>query len=199
MKLTELVESIRSKGTAIPYIIALDGTIGSGKSYMGKELEEALSPGALLISMDLFVRIPRREWEERIEEGRICLRDWYDIAKAREVLLALKTDKGIDCRGLYDVETGTMRGCITIEPGTYRYFILEGLFSLDGELDGLVDLGIFVDTPRDVALERAESRDESKRHLDPHGWLEKKEIFYDGYLPYIEKHRKKADIILKPD
>jgi uridine kinase len=53
-----------------------------------------------------------------------------------------------------------------------------------------------VDTPVDVALARAESRDESKRHLDPHGWLEKKEIYYDGYLPYIDKHRKKADLII---
>jgi hypothetical protein len=53
-----------------------------------------------------------------------------------------------------------------------------------------------VDTPVGVALARAESRDESKRNLDPHGWLEKKEIFYDGYLPYIDKHRKKADLII---
>jgi uridine kinase len=70
------------------------------------------------------------------------------------------------------------------------------LFSLDHELGGLVNLRIFLDTPSDVALSRAETRDESKRHLDPHGWLEKREIFYDGYLPYVEAHRKNADIVL---
>jgi hypothetical protein len=53
-----------------------------------------------------------------------------------------------------------------------------------------------VDTPVDVALVRAESRDESRRHLDPHGWIEKKEIYYDGYLPYIDGHRKKAGIVI---
>ncbi|MEW6145164.1 MAG: hypothetical protein AB1598_09125 [Thermodesulfobacteriota bacterium] len=196
MELGELAAEVRSRAKTFPYIIAVDGTIGSGKSYIGGELVKALSLGALLISMDLFVRIPRSEWDRKIEEGNIRLRDWYDIGKARDILLAIKSDRGLDCRDLYDVETGTMRGCISIDPGMYKYFIIEGLFSMDDELDGLVDLGIFVDTPRDVALARAESRDESKRHLDPHGWLEKKEIFYDGYLPYIEGHRKKAGIVI---
>jgi uridine kinase len=196
MNLRKLVEDICSRAKTFPYLIAVDGTIGSGKSYIGKELEKALSPGALLISMDLFVRIPRSEWDRKIEEGNIRLRDWYDIGKARDILLAIKSGRGLDCRDLYDVETGAMRGCISIEPGTYKYFILEGLFSLDNELDGLIDLGVFVDTPLDVALARAESRDESKRHLNPHGWLEKKEIYYDGYLPYIDGHRKKAGIVI---
>jgi uridine kinase len=192
----EIAREIRARTKTFPYIIAIDGTIGSGKSYIGKELEKALSPDALLITMDLFVRVPRAEWDRKIEAGNIRLRDWYDIGKARDILLAIKFDRGLDCRDLYDVETGAMRGCITIDPGSYRYFILEGLFSLDDELGGLVDLGIFVDTPVDVALVRAESRDESRRHLDPHGWIEKKEIYYDGYLPYIDGHRKKAGIVI---
>ena len=192
----EIAREIRARAKTFPYVIAVDGSIGSGKSYIGKELEKALSPDALLITMDLFVRVPRAEWDRKIEEGNIRLRDWYDIGKARDILLAIKSDRGLDCRDLYDVETGAMRGCITTDPGTYKYFILEGLFSLDNELDVLIDLGIFVDTPPDVALSRAESRDESKRHLDPHGWLEKKEIYYDGYLPYIDGHRKKAGIVI---
>jgi len=196
LKFTELVETIRSKRVDLPYVIALDGTIGSGKSYLGEKLREALSPEAFLITMDFFVSIPRKDWDRRIEEEHLRLRDWYDIDKARDILHAIKSDKGLVCGDLYDVETGTMHGCIRIDPGTYKYFILEGLFSLDDELDGLVDLGVFVDTPPDVALARAETRDESKRHLDPHGWIEKKEIYYDGYLPYIDAHRRKADIVL---
>lgn len=196
MDLGELAGEIRARAKRYPYIIAVDGTIGSGKSYVGEKLEEALSPDALLISMDLFVSVPRMEWESKIEEGHIRLRDWYDLGKARDVLLAIKSEKDLDYGGLYDVESGDMCKCLSVEPGRYRYFILEGLFSLDDELDGLVDIGVFVDTPSDVALARAESRDESKRRLDPHGWLEKKEIYYDGYLPYIEMHRKKADLVL---
>ena len=163
---------------------------------MGGKLKEALSPDALLITMDLFVCVPRAEWDGKIEAGNLRLRDWYDIGKAKETLLSIRRNKTFEISGLYDVATGNMCNRITIDPESYRYFILEGLFSLDDGLDGLVDSGIFVDTPPDVALARAESRDESKRHLDPHGWLEKKEIFYDGYLPYIDEHRKKAGLIL---
>jgi uridine kinase len=197
MDLGELAGQIRAHAKSFPYVIAVDGTIGSGKSYTGEKLREALSPDAFLITMDFFVSIPRKDWDRKIEEGHLRLRDWYDIDKARDILHAIKSDKGLVCGDLYDVETGTMRGCITIDPGKYRYFILEGLFSLDDELDGLIDMGIFVNTPPGVALARAETRDESKRHLDPHGWLEKKEIYYDGYLPYVEAHRKKADIVLE--
>lgn len=196
MDFGEIAREARARAKTFPYILAIDGTIGSGKSYLGGVLKEALSPGALLITMDLFVCVPRSEWDSKIEEGNIPLRDFYDIGKARETLLSIRSDKTFEMSGVYDLETGNISGRITVDAGTYRYFILEGLFSLDDELDGLVDLGIFVDTPADVALARAESRDESKRNLDPHGWLEKKEIFYDGYLPYIDKHRKKADLIL---
>ena len=196
MDFGEIAREVRARAKTSPYIIAIDGTIGSGKSYLGEKLKEALSPDALLMTMDLFVCVPRSEWDRKIEEGNIRLRDWYDIGKARETLLSIRSNKAFEISGLYDVETGNICGRIAITPESYRYFILEGLFSLDDELDGLVDLGIFVDTPVGVALARAESRDESKRNLDPHGWLEKKEIFYDGYLPYIDKHRKKADLIL---
>ncbi|MCI0481212.1 MAG: hypothetical protein L0213_06470 [Candidatus Dadabacteria bacterium] len=193
----EIAREIRARARTFPYIIAIDGTIGSGKSYLGGVLKEALSPGALLIAMDLFVCVPRSEWDRKIEAGNIRLRDWYDIGKAKETLLSIRSNKTFEVSGLYDVETGNMCNRISIDPGNYRYFILEGLFSLDDELDGLVDLGIFVDTPADAALARAESRDESRRHLDPHGWIEKKEIYYDGYLPYIDKHRKKADLVIE--
>lgn len=196
MDLRELAGRIRSRAETFPFIVAVDGTIGSGKSYLGEKLKEALTPDAFLITMDFFVSIPRKDWDRKVEEGNLRLRDWYSIDKALEILLAIKSDKSLVYGDLYDVETGTMRGCITIDPGRYKYFILEGLFSLDDELDGLIDLGIFVDTPPGVALARAETRDESKRHLDPHGWIEKKEIYFDGYLPYIDAHRKKADVVL---
>ncbi len=196
MDFGEIAREVRARANTSPYIIAIDGTIGSGKSYLGEKLKEALSPDALLMTMDLFVCVPRSEWDRKIEAGNIRLRDWYDIGKAKETLLSVRSYKAFEISGLYDVETGNICSRIAITPGSYRYFILEGLFSLDDELDGLVDLGIFVDTPGDVALARAESRDESKRNLDPHGWLEKKEIYYDGYVPYIDKHRKKAGLII---
>lgn len=197
MDFGEIVREIRSRAKTFPYVIAIDGTIGSGKSYLGEKLKEALSPEALLITMDLFVCVPRSEWDSKIEEGGIRLRDWYDMGKAEEMLQSIRSKKTFEISGIYDLETGNISGRMRVDTGSYRYFILEGLFSLDDELDGLVDLGIFVDSPADVALARAESRDESKRHLDPRGWIEKKEIFYDCYLPHVDGHRKRADLIFR--
>lgn len=199
MKLGELVTEIRRRAGSFPYVIALEGTIGSGKSYEGEKLHEALSPDALLISMDLFVCVPRSLWERKIEEGDIHLRDWYDIGKVKDMLLSVRNKGVFDVSGLYDVETGNICNRITIDAGRCRYFILEGLFSLDDELDGLIGMRVFIDTPPEVALARAEARDESGRHLDHRGWLEKRKIYFDGYLPYFDGHRKKADIILDPD
>lgn len=198
MNFGEITREIRARAKTFPYIIAIDGTIGSGKSYAGEKLKEALSPDAFLMTMDLFVCVPRSEWDSKIDEGSIRLRDWYDLGKAKETLQSVRSGKAFEMSGVYDLETGNISGRITVDAGSCRYFILEGLFSLDDELDGLVDLGIFVDTPADVALTRAESRDESKRHLDHSGWTEKKDIFYDCYLPHIEGHRKRADLILRP-
>lgn len=199
MELGELVTEIRRRAGSFPYVIALEGTIGSGKSYEGEKLHEALSPDALLMPMDLFVCVPRSLWERKIEEGGIRLRDWYDIDKVRDTLLLVRGKKAFDVSGLYDVETGNICNRITIDAGMCRYFILEGLFSLDDELDGLIDLRVFINTPPEVALARAESRDESRRHLDHRGWIEKRKIYFDGYLPYFDGHRKKADILLDPD
>ncbi|MGH7891596.1 MAG: hypothetical protein ACREN0_04930, partial [Thermodesulfobacteriota bacterium] len=79
MDFGDIVGKIRARAKTFPYIIAIDGTIGSGKSYLGGKLTESLSPDALLMTMDLFVCIPRSEWDSKIEEGNIRLRDWYDI------------------------------------------------------------------------------------------------------------------------
>lgn len=199
MKLGELVTEIRGRARSFPYVIALEGTIGSGKSYEGELLHEALSPDALLISMDLFVCVPRSLWERKIGEEDISLRDWYDIDKVRDTLRSVREKKIFGVSGLYNIESGDINNRIMLDAERCRYLILEGLFSFDEELDGLIDMRVFIDTPPEVALARAEARDESRRHLDHRRWLEKRKIYFDGYLPYIEEHRNIADIILDPD
>ena len=121
MDLGEIVREVRARSKTFPYIMAVDGTIGSGKSYMGGKLKEALSPDALLITMDLFVCVPRAEWDGKIEAGNLRLRDWYDIGKAKETLLSIRRNKTFEISGLYDVATGNMCNRITIDPESYRY------------------------------------------------------------------------------
>ena len=199
MRFTELVEEIRNKATSYPYVIALDGTIGSGKSYDAEKLHEALGDNSLLMSMDLFVLVKRSEWDERLEKGHIHLRQWYDIDKVMETLGKIKDKKKFNVSGLYNLANGEMDQDMEIDASNCKYFILEGLFSCDYKLADLIDLIVFINVPTEVALGRAESRDHAARNLSHRGWVEKKKIFFDGYLPYLEEHKEKADFMLDPD
>lgn len=199
MKFSELVEEIRDKAAAYPYVLALDGTIGSGKSYEADKLHEALGDDSLLMSMDLFVRVKRSDWDERLEKGHIHLRQWYDIEKVRETLGLIKEKKKFKVTGLYNLTNGEMDREMEIDASGCKYFILEGLFSSDYQLSELIDLIIFINVPTEVALDRAESRDHAARNLSHRGWVEKKKIFFEGYLPYLEEHKEKADFMLDPD
>jgi len=199
MKLSELVEEIRDEAATYPYVLALDGTIGSGKSYEAEKLHQALGDDSLLMSMDLFVRIRRSDWDERLEKGHIHLRQWYDIEKVKDTLGLIKGKKKFTVSGLYNLANGEMDQELEIDASGCKYFILEGLFSCDYKLSELIDLVIFINVPAEVALNRAESRDHAARNLSHRGWVEKKKIFFDGYLPYLEEHKEKADFMLDPD
>jgi len=196
--LKEIANRIVERAGDFPAIIAVDGSIGSGKSYFGERLREALSPNSLLLAMDLFVCICRHEWEDRARAREVDLRRWYDIDKVKDALRSVKSGKAVELTGLYRNENGLLEGSLTLDPSGCRYFILEGLFSFDDALDGYVDFRVFVDVPPDVALGRAEPRDESVRHMSREDWLLKKKAYFDGYLPYIDEHRQKADFLLVP-
>jgi len=197
MKLPELVQDILKQDKNIPYIIAFEGMIGSGKSYEAEKLKQELNSKVLLISTDLFVRVPRSEWTERLADDDINLSEWYDLHKIKEAL-ELSRKRGIfTIKGLYNLSNGHFDDELEIDARDLEYIILEGLFSCCSELDQFIDFKVFLDVPREVALERAERRDETVRHLDHSGWLQKKHIFYDHYLPYMKTHKDGADAVLE--
>jgi uridine kinase len=199
MKLSELVTTILEKEKKHPYVIAFEGMIGSGKSYEANKLMEELGSKALQISTDLFVTVPRSEWKDRIQVHDIDLCTWYDLQKIKQALESVKRKERFTVEGLYNLSNGQFDDELEVNAGECDYLILEGLLSCHEEFDGLIDLRVFLDVPREVALERAHQRDETVRHLDHEGWLEKKDIFYDHYLPYMESHKNRAHIILDPD
>ncbi len=199
MKIYELVETILSKEKKHPYILAMEGMIGSGKSYEAEKLTELLERKSLLLSTDLFVTVPRSEWARRLGEDGLDLKDWYDLPKIKDTLESIKNEESFKVRGLYNLSNGKFDDELEIEAGGCEYMILEGLFSCNEYLDDKVDLKIFIDVSPETALQRAHERDESVRHLDHNGWLQKKDIFYNHYLPYLEAHKERADIVLEVD
>ncbi len=199
MKLTELVETIINKEKKHPYAIAFEGMIGSGKSYEANLLKEQLGGKAQQISTDLFVSVPRSEWPKRLELHDVDLHTWYDLQKIKQALESIKRKQNFAVRGLYNLSNGQFDDELRVDATDCDYLILEGLLSCHEDLDEFVDLRVFLDVPKEIALERAHERDETVRHLDHDGWLQKKDIFYNHYLPYLESHKNRADIILTPD
>jgi len=199
MKIDELVETILSKEKKHPYILAFEGMIGSGKSYEAKKLTKLLDCESLLLSTDLFVTVPRIEWAHRLDEEGLDLKEWYDLDKIKSTLESIKNQDPFTITGLYNLSNGRFDDELEVQARGCDYMILEGLFSCNEELDGLIDLRVFLDIPWEIALQRAHMRDETVRHLDHEGWLQKKDIFYDHYLPYLESHKNRAHILLDPD
>lgn len=199
MKLPELVQTILEKEKKHPYIIAFEGMIGSGKSYEAGKLKDQLEGKIILITTDLFISVPRSEWTERIENDDIDLTTWYDLQKIKQTLESVKRKERFTVEGLYNLSNGQFDDELGVDASDCDYLILEGLLSCHEEFDGLIDLRVFLNVPREVALSRAHERDETVRHLDHQGWLQKKDIFYDHYVPYLESHKNRAHIILEPD
>lgn len=199
MRFAELVETIRQKEKKHPYVISLEGLIGSGKSYEAEKLIEELDGKSLLISTDLFLIVPRAEWTNRIEEENIDLKEWYHLPKIKQTLESIKMQEQFTVTGLYNLSNGEFDDEVEVDARDCNYVILEGLFSCNKLFDDLVDLSVFLDVTPETALTRAHERDETVRHLDHNSWLQKRDIFYNHYLPYLEEHRKNADLILDPD
>lgn len=199
MKLNELVETILNSEKKHPYVIAFEGMIGSGKSYEANLLKQQLGGKAQDIATDLFVSVPRSEWPKRLEAHDVDLCTWYDLQKIKEALESVKRKENFTVTGLYNLSNGQFDDELEVDATNCDYLILEGLLSCHKDFDDFVDLRVFLDVPEEVALERAHERDETVRHLDHKGWLQKKDIFYDHYLPYLESHKDRAHIILDPD
>lgn len=199
MKLSELVDTIFNMEKKHPYIIAFEGMIGSGKSYEANLLKEELGGKAQQISTDLFVSVPRSEWSNRLDVHDINLSTWYDLQKIRQVLESVKRKQNFMVTGLYSLSNGRFDDELEVDAVDCDYLILEGLFSCHEDLDDFVDLRVFLDVPEEIALQRAHDRDETVRHLDHDGWLQKKDIFYNHYLPFLKSHKARAHVILDPD
>ena len=199
MKFNELVDEIKHKPKKHPYTIALEGIIGSGKSFQAEHLKNELGGSCLIISTDLFVTVGRHDWTKQLEDDHIDLRKWYDLKKIKETLQSVKNKESFTITGLYDLANGEFDDTFHVDATELDYLILEGLFGCDEFMDGLIDLKVFLDVSIEKAMERAEERDETVRHLSHHGWELKKAIFYDHYVPYLESHKQRADIVLDID
>jgi uridine kinase len=147
-----------------PFLIALDGGSGSGKSTIASLVGEELG-AALIPSDDFFAAdITDAEWDLRTPEMRAGgAIDWRRLRReALEPLLAAKPAKW----RRFDFEAGALPN------GTYRMrtdfvareprtvIVLEGAYSCRPELADLIDLSVLIDAPLKVRHERLARRED---------------------------------------
>jgi uridine kinase len=150
-----------------PFIVAITGGSGSGKTTTARQLLDRLKPlGADLLSQDDYYKDSRR-----LPDFNPATYD-FDCPDARDHdllcghLLALKQGQTVQVP-VYDFTIhGRRDACVALAPRDV--IILEGTHTLcDAAVFGLCDLKVFVDTPSDIRLLRRLLRDIHERGRTP--------------------------------
>ncbi len=174
---------------ARPFLIAIDGGSGSGKSTVAFAVAEKL--GAVLVPGDDFfaAHIPDAAWAQRDVQARAadCI-DWQRLRRqALEPLLARKPARwhafdfvsGVRSDGTY----GMLADFVECTPADV--IVLDGAYSTRPELADLIDFSVLVDAP--VALRHAclKTREETV-------WLHAWHARWDGAEEHYFTHVRPA-------
>ena len=181
---------------ATPFLVAIDGGSGSGKSSVARLVAESLD-ATLIPSDDFFAaEIPDAGWEKRNAEERA--RDAIDWRRLRrdvlEPLLAGKVARwhafdfvaGIRPDGTYAMNPEAE------ERNPSAVIVLDGAYSTRPELADLIDFSVLIDVPIEMRYKRLAGR-EPKEFLD--AWHER----WDGAEEYYFTHvrpRHSFDLVI---
>ncbi|MGW1776758.1 AAA family ATPase [Streptomyces sp. NPDC002104] len=154
-------------------LLAVDGTGGSGKTTLAAAVAGLLD-GAVVVHVDDFYRpMPERE-RERLdaEQGYQRYFDWERLRD--QVLVPLRAGRPARHQ-LCDWSTGRLGAWR--EAATGGTVIVEGVCSARPELAPYYDLTVYVDTPRDVCLQRVRARGENSEE-----WIGRWRAAEDHYV-----------------
>jgi para-aminobenzoate synthetase len=147
----------RAAITSAPFLVALDGRSGVGKSTLARRLAAELA-ATLVEGDDFYAGGSEAEWDARsaAEKAALCM-NWRRMrAEALEPLLAGRSATWHP----YDFETGAVQATHTRTAQPASVIILDGVYSGRPELADLVDLAVLVeleDGERRARLAKRES------------------------------------------
>ena len=180
-----------------PFMVAVSGGSGSGKTTFVSALAERLTCSSVLIlSLDDYYRdLSQLKAEDRAKVN-------FDDPKAIEIELlkaqvaALRAGEKVD-KPLYDFATHTRRSATTTVQAA-DLIVLDGIFSLCyPELYALLDLKIYIDVDPDIRVVRRIGRDMDQRGRS----FEGSAVQYLGtvkamHAKYIEPSKHFADFVV---
>ncbi len=169
---------------------AVDGGAGAGKSTLAKGIRDHLGGVSILRADHFFV--PLNEYPAARLAPDEAYGRYFPWERMRdEALLPLR--RGQTARyQRYDWETDRLNQWITVEPN--EVILIEGVYSTRPELRPLIDIAIFVETPRDERRKRMLARGHLKNDIK-NDWLAPWMAAEDWYFANV-RPAQHADLIV---
>ncbi len=173
LRLFERLDTELAKGTVK---LGIDGGSASGKSTLGKYLEDIY--GCALFHMDDFFLRPEQRTPQRYSQvGGNVDRERF----LKEVLLPLSAGKEVNYRR-FDCGSMTVLDGVLVKPE--RLNVIEGAYSMHKELEEYYDLSVFLDVDKKTQRERILKRNTP----------EMAKRFFEEWIPLEEKYFSETDI-----
>jgi uridine kinase len=154
-------------------LIAIDGSGGSGKTTLAATVAELLDGATIVPGDDFYRPMPEHE-RERLSPQQGYHR-YFDWERLRDHVLApLRAEQTARYQS-FDWATGQLGAWHEINPGTV--VIVEGVYSVRPELAPYYHLTTYVDTPREICLQRMRARGQN-----PEEWITRWRAAEDYYL-----------------
>ncbi|ALC92365.1 uridine kinase [Bacillus sp. FJAT-18017] len=176
-QLVESIETIPRKQSTL--LIGIDGCGGAGKSTLANKLKES-KPNVTVVHMDDFylsssqiIKLPPKEKPigADIDWGRVLEQVLDPLSKNQE---------GSYQR--YDWETDILAEWHKVPIG--GIVIVEGVYSTRKDLASFYDYTIWVDSPRDIRLQRGLERDgEAARDRWVNDWMVAEDMYVEEHKP----------------
>lgn len=164
-----------------PYLIAITGGSGSGKSTLAEELQTVCQDKGLVIFNEDGYYWPMGHYgpsDTDAQRAQIIARVNYDDPASKDTKLMarqladLKTGKIIE-QPIYDYDRHDRDPVNTLTITPAPIILFEGIHVLSiPELEPLIDLSVYVDTPDDLRLARRIRRDVVERGREIGGVLQ---------------------------
>jgi uridine kinase len=168
-------------------VAAIDGAGGAGKSTLANGIKAAFDD-ASIVQVDDFYR-PLSDDRRAALDPRRGYERYFDWRRMRDrALLPLRAGRAARYRR-YDWTTNRLGEWVDVAP--CAIVLVEGVYSTRPELRALIDVAIFVDTPRAERRRRMKARGQN-----PQDWIERWMAAEDWYLEHI-RPMECADLIVE--
>ena len=171
-----------------PYVVAVAGSSGSGKTFIAKEIAKQI-PDSKFLSMDDYII------EEKIKSNENWdLPENWNIELLKKHLIEIHKNNVIE-KPNYNFSSNQEKGKEKFTPS--KVIIIEGIYAFYDSLSEFIDLKIFVDADEKIRLKRRIARDIKERGRIKEKVLQKWNATVEPtYLKFVKPQMSKADYIV---